>query len=89
MVAFLATGRCCCSRSLDLQMLRRYRSRWHMVLIEWVATKQGDDALVGGPAGGVHGLNGPDFADVDGFAVGLALVEIAQIRVWERLVYYH
>lgn len=91
MAAFLATSRCCCcSRSLDLQMLRRYRSRWYdRVLIEWVATKQGDDALVGGPAGGVHGLNGPDLADVDGFAVGFALVEIAQIRVWERLVYYH
>jgi hypothetical protein len=59
------------------------------VLIEWIATKQGDDALVGGPVGGEHGLNGPDLADADGFAVGFALVEVAQTRVWERLVYCH
>jgi hypothetical protein len=54
-------------------------------LIEWVATKQG----VGGPANGAHGLNEPDLADADGLAVGFALVEMAQIRVWETLVYYH
>jgi hypothetical protein len=51
--------------------------------------EQGDDALVGGPANGANGLNGPDLADADDLAVGFALVEMAQIRAREKLVYYH
>ena len=67
-------------------MFRRYPARRHdKALIEWVATKQG----VGGPVNGADGLNEPDLADVDGLAVGFELVEMAQIRVWETLVYYH